>query len=211
MSTIEDRLRDAMAARARTVRDDGLDHALPAPRGMRPRGLAIAAAALAVATTIVGVARLAEPSPDPSPDAREAGVAAVSSGWADVSVFLCTDLSPFKRCRGGAATVWEKENISRALRARRDVKTVTFEDRRTAFENFRRSETNSRLLQATTAEDMPESFRLKLVPGADPQAAARAAGDLPGVSNVVDEGCLRDNLTRTAEVQKQCNFPDRGR
>ncbi|MEU7690014.1 hypothetical protein OHB01_08400 [Microbispora hainanensis] len=40
---------------------------------------------------------------------------------------------------------------------------------------------------------MPESFRLKLVPGADPQAVLSAAIDLPGVSNAVDEGCLRDD------------------
>ncbi|MBE3015817.1 hypothetical protein IL992_42640 [Microbispora sp. NEAU-D428] len=214
MSTIEDRLRDAMAARARTVPDDGLDHALPAPRTTRPRGLAIAAAALAVAGTIVGMARLAEPSPDP----REAGLAvtslsggATSSNGVDISVYLCTDHSPFPRCRGGATTDWEKGNMERALRARRDVQIVTFEDRRTAFENFRRSETNPRLLEVTKAEDMPESFRLKLAPGADHLAVARAASDLPGVSNVVDEGCLRDNLTRPAEEHRQCSFRNRGR
>ncbi|WP_179155523.1 permease-like cell division protein FtsX [Microbispora sp. GKU 823] len=136
---------------------------------------------------------------------------AATSNWVDVSVFLCTDHSPFPRCRGGEVTAWERENISRTLRARRDVKIVTFEDRRTAFENFRRSETNPLLLKATTVEDMAESFRLKLAPGADHLAVARAASDLPGVSNVVDEGCLRDNLTRPAEVQRQCDFPDRGR
>ncbi|MBB2748103.1 UNVERIFIED_ORG: hypothetical protein FHR35_007996 [Microbispora rosea subsp. rosea] len=209
MSTIEDRLRDAMEARARTVPDDGLDHALPAPRRTRPRGLTIAAAALAVAGTIVGVARLAEPSQNP----REVAVAATSpssgatsSDGVDISVYLCTDHSPFEGCRGGAVTAWERENISRALRARRDVKIVTFEDRRTAFENFRRSETNARLLKVTRAEDMPESFRLKLAPGADHLAVARAASDLLGVSNVVDEGCLRDNLTRPAEEDRQCSF-----
>ncbi|MEU8060609.1 permease-like cell division protein FtsX [Microbispora bryophytorum] len=212
MSTIEDRLRDAMAARARTVPDDGLDHALPAPRGTRTRGLVIAAAALAVAGTIVGVVRLAEPSAnrrDVGVAAASASSGAASSGMVDVSVFLCTDSSPYKSCRGGEVTAWEKENISRALRARRDVKTVTFEDRRTAFENYRRSETNPRLLKATRAEDMAESFRLKLVPGADPLAVARAASGLPGVSNVVDEGCLRDNQDRPEEVQRQCDFLDR--
>ncbi|WP_432867754.1 permease-like cell division protein FtsX [Microbispora rosea] len=208
MSTIEDRLRDAMAARARTVPDDDLDHALPAPRGMRPRGLAIAAAALAVATTIVGVARLAEPSPDPSPDAREAGVAAVSSGWADVSVFLCTDPSPFEGCKDGAATDREKGNIMRALQARPDVRTVVFEDRWTAFENYRKSETNPGPLKETRAEDMSESFRVRVAPGADPLAVARAASDLPGVSDVVDEGCLRDNPT---DSSGQCDFRGRGR
>ncbi|MEV4299186.1 permease-like cell division protein FtsX [Microbispora rosea] len=208
MSTIEDRLRDAMAARARTVPDDGLDHALPAPRGMRPRGLAIAAAALAVACTIVGIARLANPSPDP----REVALSVMSlSGAADssvdVSVFLCTDSSPFKRCRGGAVTTGEKENISRALRARRDVQTIVFEDRRTAFENFRRSKADPELLQVTRVEDMAESFRLKLAPGADPLAVARAASELAGVSDVVGEGCLRDNPNSSG----QCDFRGRGR
>ncbi|GAB3151081.1 hypothetical protein GCM10027161_50910 [Microbispora hainanensis] len=182
-----------MAARARTVPDDGLDHALPAPRGTRPRGLAIAAAALAVAGTIAGVARLANPSPDPREVALSATLSGAADSAVDVSVFLCTDGSPFKRCRGGAVTTWEKENISRALRARRDVRTIVFEDRRTAFENFRRSDADLELLEATRVEDMPESFRLKLVPGADPQAVLRAAIDLPGVSNAVDEGCLRND------------------
>ncbi|XVQ90430.1 permease-like cell division protein FtsX [Microbispora siamensis] len=100
--------------------------------------------------------------------------------------------------------------IRRSLRARPDVQTIVFEDQRTAFENFRRSEKNPRLLKVTTVEDMPESFRLKLAPGADHLAVARAASDLPGVSNVVDDGCLRDNLTRPAEAQRQC-FRGRGR
>ncbi|WP_405087538.1 permease-like cell division protein FtsX [Microbispora sp. NBC_01389] len=214
MSTIEDRLRDAIAARARTVPDDGLDHALPTPRRTRPRGLAIAAAALAVAGTIVGVARFAEPSPNP----READLAvtslsggAASSDMVDISVYLCKDHSPYERCRGGAVTAWERENISRALRARHDVKIVTFEDRRKAFENFRRSETNPRLLKVVTVEDMPESFRLKLVSGADHAAVARAASRLPGVSNVVDEVCVRDDLARSgSDWTGKCGFPGDG-
>ncbi|MEU6415121.1 permease-like cell division protein FtsX [Microbispora sp. NPDC046933] len=214
MSTIEDRLRDAMAARARTVRDDGRVLALPAPRRNRPRGLAIAAAALAVAGTIVGVARLAEPSPDP----REVSLAvmalsgaAASSDGVDVSVYLCANSSPFENCKGGAATDREKENIERALQARSDVKTIVFEDRRTAFENFRRSETNPRLLKVIRVEDMPESFRLKVAPGADHLAMARAASELPGVSNVVDGGCLRENLNRPAGSSRQCSFRGAGR
>ncbi|MGI5153808.1 permease-like cell division protein FtsX [Microbispora sp. CA-102843] len=207
MSTIEDRLRDAMAARARTVPDDGLDHALPAPRHTRPRSLAIAAAALAVAGTIVGVARLAEPSPDP----RGVGVAAASSGWVDVSAFLCTDSSPFEGCKGGAATAKEKENIERALRVRRDVQTIVFEDQRTAFENFRRSEKDPRLLEGVRAEDMSESFRIKVAPGADPLAVVRAVKDLPGVSTVVDETCSRDEFARSAQISGQCDFRGRGR
>ncbi|MEV4455497.1 permease-like cell division protein FtsX [Microbispora sp. NPDC049633] len=209
MSTIEDRLRDAMAARARTVPDDGLDHALPPPRRTRPRGLAIAAAALAVAGPIVGVARLAQPSPDP----REAGLAVMSlSGAAatsvDVSVYLCDGHSPFVSCKGGAATDREKGNIRRALQARPDVRSIVFEDRRTAFENFRRMEKNSRLLEVARVEDMPESFRIKVAPGADPLAVVRAVKDLPGVSNVIHEGCGRDDLERASA---QCVHRGRGR
>ncbi|MGW5263146.1 permease-like cell division protein FtsX [Microbispora sp. NPDC004025] len=204
MSTIEDRLRDAMAARARTVPDDGLDHALPPPRRTRPRGLAIAAAALAVAGTIVGVTRLAEPSAGPG----EAGVAAASSDRVDVSVFLCTNHSPFESCTGGAATAREKGNIRRALEARPDVRTIVFEDRRAAFENFRRQERNAELLKAVGVEDMPESFRIKVAPGADPLAVVRAAEDLPGVSTVIDERCGRDDPERASA---QCVHRGRGR
>ncbi|TQS21833.1 permease-like cell division protein FtsX [Microbispora sp. KK1-11] len=214
MSTIEDRLRDAMAARARTVPDDGLAHALPAPRRTRPRGLAIAAAALAMAATTVGVARFAQPSPDP----REVSLAVMSlSGAAasydgvDVSVYLCVDDSAFEECKGGGATDREKANIERVLQARPDVQTIVFEDQRTAFEKFRRFETNPLLLKVTTLEDMPESFRLKVAPAADPLAVAGAASELPGVSVVVAEGCLIDNLSRQGESSRQCSFPGRGR
>ncbi|WP_432927328.1 permease-like cell division protein FtsX [Microbispora sp. CA-135349] len=214
MSAIEDRLRDAMAARARTVPDDGLDHALPAPHRTRPRGLAIAAAALAVAGTIVGVARLAQPSPDP----REAGLAAIplsgaaaSSDMVDISVYLCTKHPAFASCKGRAVTDREKGHIEQALRARPDVRTIVFEDQRAAFENFRRQERNAALLKVVRAEDMPESFRLKVAPGADHLAVARAAKDLPGVSSVIDEKCSREEIARSAQLSGRCDFLGRRR
>ncbi|GAA4212453.1 permease-like cell division protein FtsX [Microbispora amethystogenes] len=208
MSTIEDRLRDAMAARARTVPDDGLDHLRPAPRAARRRGAGTAAvaAAVAVAATAFTVVRLAHPSPAPS----TSGVGVTSaSPTLQVSIYLCGDTSPYRGCRKGAATEREKERVRQVMAARPDVAGVEFEDRRKAFENFRRSETNPRLLKVVTVEDMPESFRVRLTPGADHAAVARAASRLPGVSNVIDEACIRDGFARLGSgdgVVDGCDF-----
>jgi hypothetical protein len=67
------------------------------------------------------------------------------------------------------------------------------------------------MLEMIRVEDMLESFRIKVAPGADPLAVARAASELPGVSNVVDEGCMRDNPTRSVDSAGQCDFRGRGR
>ncbi|MEN3533514.1 sigma factor [Microbispora sp. ZYX-F-249] len=64
------------------------------------------------------------------------------------------------------------------------------------------------LLKAVRVEDMPESFRIKVAPGADPLAVVRAVKDLPGVSNVIHEACGRDDLE---QASAQCVHQGRGR
>jgi len=77
MTSFENRLRDALTARAQTVQDDGRPHPLPAPRQFAPRRWRVPiAAAAAIATVVAGVAMgarvldsprpAAEPSPTPS-------------------------------------------------------------------------------------------------------------------------------------------------
>ncbi|GAA4193242.1 hypothetical protein GCM10022252_35840 [Streptosporangium oxazolinicum] len=72
MTDIEDRLRDAMAAKAETVLDDGRPRALPSPRGLSsgarwwaPVAVAAAIAIVAVAT-VVGARTVTPPAP-PTP------------------------------------------------------------------------------------------------------------------------------------------------
>ncbi|MEU4535482.1 hypothetical protein AB0G15_11505 [Streptosporangium sp. NPDC023825] len=68
MTEIEDRLRDAMAARAESVRDDGRPRALPAPRGTSGARwwapIAVAAAIVTVvAATVAGTRTVTPPTP----------------------------------------------------------------------------------------------------------------------------------------------------
>jgi ferric-dicitrate binding protein FerR (iron transport regulator) len=217
MNSIEDRLRDAMAARAETVGDD--HHPLPAPQSRRASvrsPIRIAAVALAVAVTAFGVIRLVAPSSGP----QEESIFAMSlsgtapSGTPDVAVFLCKDDDPFPSCKGGGITKTERENLQRALEARPEVDGVAFENRQQVWENFRRQneDDDPELVKAITPKDMPESFRARIRAGADFSAVARAASELPGVSNSVDQACLLDNSYLWGAVKmilglgEQCSF-----
>ncbi|MDP9848166.1 permease-like cell division protein FtsX [Streptosporangium lutulentum] len=219
MSIIEDRLREAMAARAEAVPDD--DRPLPAPRVRRAgwtTPVAIAAAVLLVAGTILGTVRLGEPSPG-SPET----IVAMSMGGTEpsdtpeVRVFPCKGAEPWQNCEG-AATEAEKEEIRRMLEARPEVEDVVFRDQRTNWESFRReNKDNATLLQVITVEVMPESFTARIRPDADSLAVARAAGELPGVANAIDKDCLFGRLSLLsriesklpwAEPERQCSYPE---
>ncbi|GAA1313283.1 hypothetical protein Psi02_56890 [Planotetraspora silvatica] len=217
MSAIEDRLRDAMAARARTVRDDDLP--LPAPRAGGGR-FKIAAAALAVTVTAFGLVRLASPSPEPQEESTLAvSLSAVeSSGRPVVSVFLCMEDDVFASCKSGEATDAEREKLRRALERRPDVESVSFEDQQQAWENFRRNMTDKpELLWTVVPSDLPEAFRIQVRPGADFSAVARAASGFPGVSNSVDGACIADSLSAWGSVKRwlgskdECSFGGTGR
>ncbi|GII32854.1 permease-like cell division protein FtsX [Planotetraspora mira] len=214
MSAIEDRLRDAMAARARTVRDDDLP--LPAPRAGGGR-FKIAAAALAVTVTAFGLVRLAAPQEQES--TLTVSLSAVeSAGRPVVSVFLCMKDDVFASCKSGKATDAEREKLRRAMERRPDVESVSFEDQQQAWENFRRNMTDKpELLRTVVPSDLPEAFRVQVRPGADFSAVARAASEFPGVSNSVDGACIADSLSAWGSVKRwlgskdECSFGGTGR
>ncbi|GAA3016616.1 hypothetical protein GCM10017559_45290 [Streptosporangium longisporum] len=211
-----------MTARADIVEDDY--RPLPAPqsrRASRSSPVKIAAVALAVAVTTFGVIRLLAPS---GPRGESTVAMSMSdmapSGTPEVAVFLCRDDDPFPGCEGGAITRTEREDLRRALEARPETESVAFQDRRQAWENFRRTNKDDhRLLQAIGPEDMPESFRARIRAGADFSAVARAASELPGVSNSVDQACLLDGMSPWGVVKRflgvgereRCSFPGKGR
>ncbi|MEZ0077039.1 permease-like cell division protein FtsX [Planotetraspora sp. GP83] len=217
MSSIEDRLRDAMAARARTIQDH--DRPLPAPRATGKGRVKTAAVTLAAAATVFGVVRLAAPPQQPQGE----GVVAMSlsvmapSDRPKVAVFLCKDSDFWPGCKGGAVTEIERENIRRALEARPDVESVAYEDQRQAYENLRRDNKNTQLLTVIVPEDLPESFRVQIRAGADFSAVARAASELPGVSNSIDQACTADSTSPWGSVkrflgfEKRCSFLGKGR
>ncbi|WP_067172949.1 hypothetical protein [Microtetraspora niveoalba] len=92
MSSIEDRLKDAMAAKAETVRDDGRPRALPAPQPWHPLrsrwgvpALVAAAIVTVVAGTAVGVRGASSPAPAvrPTPSGPGADLPPIEDVWPD--------------------------------------------------------------------------------------------------------------------------------
>ncbi|MEV0752732.1 permease-like cell division protein FtsX [Streptosporangium sp. NPDC050280] len=215
MTDIENRLRDALSTAAATAENV---RPLTVPARRRSRApFRIAVAALAVAVTVFGVVRLSAISQL----SRENIVAMAmsgpeQSGYADVSVFLCKQDSPFPIC-DHAATEDEQEEIRRALEVRPDVERVFFKDSQQAWKEFQSQYAdNPALREAIAVEDMPESFRAWLRPGTDSRAVARAMGELPGVSNAVDTPCMLRKASLWSLIThflpwsgepEQCSFP----
>ncbi|GLW09387.1 hypothetical protein Misp01_45160 [Microtetraspora sp. NBRC 13810] len=197
-----------MAAHTRTVPDD--DRPLPGPRARHATGkgaVKVTAVALAVTATVLGVVRLTAPAADPS---KEHILAMAMSGAASsvipgVAVFLCRDDDIYRSCAGGKVTEGERAGILRTLEAMPDVEAVTFESREQAWEKFRTQYAdNDELLKAVNFSDMPESFQARIRAGGDASAVARAAGELPGVSNSINKACLFAS-------GEECSFSGNGR
>ncbi|MGV9379070.1 permease-like cell division protein FtsX [Nonomuraea sp. NPDC003707] len=126
----------------------------------------------------------------------------------DVTVFLCTPSSSMPSCgaehksdrkvspivtrEGKGATPAQREAIRKLIISMPGAKEVFFEDQTAAYENFRRMyKANKTLIDATKVSDMPQSFRIVLLPDADWSKAASRLRREPGVSQVLHR-CMND-------------------
>lgn len=111
------------------------------------------------------------------------------AGKVDLAVFLCQASDPKTGgCSNGAVTTVQREEILAALKAMPQVKHVYFEDRRQAWELFRAQNAgNPLLLDAMTAEQLPESFRVKLKDPGTITTVASAFEGRPGVSSTMKQ------------------------
>ncbi|MBB5775730.1 permease-like cell division protein FtsX [Nonomuraea jabiensis] len=131
------------------------------------------------------------------------------SKW-DLSVFLCSPSSGMPSCgaerkpdgkgsftvtkEGTGVTLAQKKAIQKLIVSTPGVKEVFFEDQTTAYENFRRLyKDNKVMLNATKVTDMPQSFRVMLLPEADWSKLVSRLGREPGVSQALYHGCLYDS------------------
>ncbi|MEV0199835.1 permease-like cell division protein FtsX [Nonomuraea sp. NPDC050691] len=124
---------------------------------------------------------------------------------ADVSVFLCGTKTDDGLCQGRAATEQEKADLATSLRRLPGVARVSFEDRKSAYERFRKAYAGQpKILGQVKAEQVPELYRVVLRPGAQPQPVYAAAKGMPGVALVSDlimiAGVSEDSLKKTADV-----------
>ncbi len=122
----------------------------------------------------------------------------MKSYWYDkveVAVFLCGDASSETSCPDGAVTDEQRTQIEADLRALPEVSEVYYESQEQAFERFKEQfKNNPSIVQNTTADVLPESFRVKLQ---DPEQFAiiySAFNGRPGIEEVQDQRALLEKF-----------------
>jgi cell division transport system permease protein len=114
----------------------------------------------------------------------------------EVSLFLCTRNSDVPSC-AGAVTFEQREEIRADLESLDPlVEEVYYESAAEAFERFQEQFEGSPIAESATAEDLGESFRVKL---SDPDRYAlitSAFTGVPGVERVDDQKQVLDKLFR---------------
>ncbi|MFT4011288.1 MAG: permease-like cell division protein FtsX [Nocardioidaceae bacterium] len=120
--------------------------------------------------------------------------------WGDrlqITVFMCTPVSPQANCLDGAATDAQKADVEKILDSNSEVKEWHFETSQQAYEKFRslyqgrRGETEKAVLDSMSASDFPESYWVTLK---DPKNFQGVESEVTGVKGVSDVRDLRDVL-----------------
>jgi cell division transport system permease protein len=127
-----------------------------------------------------------------------AQVGTMKDYWYDkveVSVFLCQEISDSASCNG-AVTAEQRTQIEEALRSAPEVDEVFYESQEDAFARFKEQFKNSAIVNNVTADQLPESFRVKLKDPERLDVVASAVQGAPGVDEVADSRALLDRFFR---------------
>jgi cell division transport system permease protein len=114
----------------------------------------------------------------------------------EVSVFLCGQDSDAPSCAAGEVTQAQREQVETDLRRMPEVKNVFYESKQEAYQRFKQQFRDSAIADNVTADQMPESFRVKLK---DPQqfpVVATAFAGRDGVEQVQDQKALLEKFFR---------------
>jgi len=118
--------------------------------------------------------------------------------WYDkvqVSVFLCGASSTVLSCAQGPVTEAQREEIRADLESLRPlVEEVYYESSAEAYQRFSEYMQGAPILESTTAEDLPESFRVRLSDPTKYDVVASAFIGRPGVDRVADLRRVLDTL-----------------
>lgn len=137
-------------------------------------------------------------------------VSAMKDYWYDrvqVSIFLCGKDSNKTSCAGGEVTEAQRQAISADLASpqlKKYVAEVYYESKDEAFARFKEQYADTMLADNVTADQMPESYRVRLV---DPQqyaAVSQQFRDRPGVDTVQDQNQVLDRLFALLNGLKWC-------
>jgi cell division transport system permease protein len=112
----------------------------------------------------------------------------------EVSVFLCGEVSNAPSCAGGEVTQAQRDQIRTDLEAMPQVQKIYYESKQQAFTRFKQQFKNSAIVDNVTADQMPESFRVKLTnPELFPIIASAFIGR-DGIEQVQDQKALLERF-----------------
>jgi cell division transport system permease protein len=132
-----------------------------------------------------------------------AQVNAMKDYWYDkieVSVFLCGTLSESPTCLAGVVTAEQRTSIKADLEGLPVVESVYYESQSEAFERFKERFADSAIAQNVTADQLPESFRVKLTDPTQFDVVVSAFSGRPGVDIVQDQRSILEKFFRLLDV-----------
>jgi len=130
-------------------------------------------------------------------------VNAMKDYWYDkieVSVFLCGSLSESPSCSGGVVTPDQRTSIKSDLEALPVVQSVFYESQTEAFARFKERFKTSAIAQNVTADQLPESFRVKLKDPTQFDVVVSAFSGRPGVDVVQDQRSILEKFFQLLAV-----------
>ncbi len=132
-----------------------------------------------------------------------AQVGAMKDYWYDkieVSVFLCGSLSESPSCSGGVVTSEQRLQIQQDLQSMPAVDSVFYESQSEAFNRFQERFKDSAIAANVTADQLPESFRVKLKDPTQFAVIVSAFSGRPGVDVVQDQRSILDKFFKLLGV-----------
>ena len=132
-----------------------------------------------------------------------AQVGAMKDYWYDkieVSVYLCGSLSESPSCAGGVINPEQRLGIKSDLEALPVVQSVFYESQSEAYARFQERFKDSAIAQNVTADQLPESFRVKLKDPTQYAVVVSAFSGRPGVDIVQDQRSILEKFFKLLNV-----------
>jgi len=132
-----------------------------------------------------------------------AQVGAMKDYWYDkieVSVFLCGSLSESPSCAGGIVKPDQRQSIQQDLKNMPAVDSVFYESQTQAYKRFQERFKESAIAQNVTADQLPESFRVKLKDPTQFAVIVSAFSGRPGVDIVQDQRSILEKFFKLLDV-----------
>ena len=132
-----------------------------------------------------------------------AQVGAMKDYWYDkieVSVYLCGSLSESPSCAGGVVNPEQRLGIKTDLEALPVVQSVFYESQSEAYSRFQERFKDSAIAQNVTADQLPESFRVKLKDPTQYAVVVSAFSGRPGIDIVQDQRSILEKFFKLLNV-----------